>query len=301
MRILHVDTGAEMRGGQRQVLLLMEGLHRAHHECMLIARRGRPLWHAALAAGFETLPAGAMNLWRRSMEADLVHAHDAHAHTLSAVASRRTFVVSRRVAFSIGRSAFSQWKYARARRYLAVSRFVAETLVQGGVPAAWIDVVYDAVAPTIASGDWNPRHPAVALASADPQKGRDLLIQATAIANIEFVLSSQLAQDLQRASMFVYLTRSEGLGSAALLAMSMGVPVIASRVGGLPEIVEDGVSGLLVENDPHQVAAAMQRLLKDPELTGRLIQNARQNIESRFTLTHLLHATLASYGRALAR
>ena len=100
--------------------------------------------------------------------------------------------------------------------------------------------------------------------------------------------------------MFVYLTRSEGLGSAALLAMSMGVPVIASRVGGLQEIVEDGVSGLLVENEPHEIAAAMQRLLQDPELSHRLIQNARANVEARFTQSHLVAATLASYRRALA-
>ena len=45
--------------------------------------------------------------------------------------------------------------------------------------------------------------------------------------------------------MFVYITESEGLGSAVLLAMAAGTPVIASRVGGLPEAIEDGVNGLL--------------------------------------------------------
>ncbi len=300
MRVLHVDTGAEMRGGQRQVLLLMNGLRKAHHDCALLAREGRPLWKAAIAAGFETYPAGLKGLWRCSIDADIVHTHDAHAHTLAAIASRRKFVVSRRVAFAVGHSAFSQWKYARAQRYLAVSRFVAERLIEAGVPNGWIDVVYDAVEPVEALDDWNPLYPAVGLASTDPRKGRDLLIKAAALAKVELVLSNTLSQDLRRASMFVYTTRSEGLGSAALLAMCTGVPVIASRIGGLQEIIEEGVSGLLVANEPGEIAAAMRHIVQDSGLARRLIQNAKADVEARFTQNHLVAATLASYRRALA-
>ena len=300
LRVLHVDCGREMRGGQRQVLLLMDGLRKVHHECVLLARPGRPLWKAATAAGFETHPAGLKNIWRYSMEADLVHVHDAHSHTLAAIASRRRFVASRRVGFAVGRSPLSQWKYARARRYLAVSHFVAAQLSRGGIPDDWIDVVYDAVRAEETSGEWNPNYPAVGLASADPQKGRDLLTQAAALAQIQLILSDKLADDLRQASMFVYITRSEGLGSAALLAMSLGVPVIASRTGGLPEVVEDEVSGLLVENDAGEIAAAMQRIIQNADLAPILIQNARAKVASRFTSYHLVAATLASYRRALA-
>jgi hypothetical protein len=289
-----------MRGGQRQVLLLMKALRKANHECTLLARKGRPLWQAATATGFETQVASLKNIWRYSLEADLVHVHDAHSHTLASIASRRRFVTSRRVGFEVGRSALSQWKYARARRYLAVSHFVAEQLSRGGIPDDWIDVIYDAIEPAVVADDWSPLHPAVGLASADPQKGRDLLIRAAETAQIKLVLSDTLAEDLRRASMFVYITRSEGLGSAALLAMSMGVPVIASRVGGLPEVVEDGDSGLLVENDAGEIAAAMQRIIQGPEMANQLIQNAKARIASRFTPNHLVAATLASYRRALA-
>ena len=299
--VLHVDSGREMRGGQRQVLLLMEELRKAGHEGALLARRGRPLWEAAAAAGFETHPIGLKNIWRYSTEADIVHVHDAHSHTLAAIASRRRFVTSRRVAFAVGGSPLSQWKYARARRYLAVSHFVAEQLSRGGIPDDWIDVIYDAVRADGASAEWNPDYPAVGLATVDPQKGRDLLTQAAATAQIQLILSDTLAADLQRASMFVYITRSEGLGSAALLAMCMGVPVIASRVGGLPELVEDGVSGLLVENNAAEIAAVMRRVIGAPELARLLIQNAKARIAERFTPKHLLAATLASYRRSLAR
>ncbi|HEY7303768.1 MAG TPA: glycosyltransferase family 4 protein [Bryobacteraceae bacterium] len=290
-----------MRGGQRQVLLLMQALRKAGHECALLARRQRPLWQAATAAGFETHAASLANLWRHSMEADILHVHDARAHTLAAIASRRRFVASRRVAFAVGGSPLSQWKYARARRYLAVSHFVAEQLTRGGIPDEWIDVIYDAIEPTEVSDEWSPSHPAVVLASRDPQKGRDLAVQAAAKAQVELLLSDALAEDFRRASMFVYITRSEGLGSAALLAMSMGVPVIASRTGGLPEVIEDGVSGLLVENETSEIAAAMQRILHDSQQARLLIENAKARVAARFTPDHLVAATLASYRRALAR
>jgi glycosyltransferase involved in cell wall biosynthesis len=99
--------------------------------------------------------------------------------------------------------------------------------------------------------------------------------------------------------MFVYITRSEGLGSAALLAMSMGVPVIASRIGGLPEVIEDGVSGVLVENDAAEIASAMKRIVKDSLQARSLIENAKARVAARFTPRHLVAATLASYRRAL--
>lgn len=300
MRILHVDTGAEMRGGQRQALLLMQALRSAGHECILLARKGSPLWEAA-AGDFETHSAGLQSVWRWSTFSDVVHAHDARSHTLAAVASRRPFVVSRRVAFPVGDSALSQWKYGRAQRYLAVSRFAAGELVRAGVPESWIDVVYDAVPSCEASGEWKRQAPAIGLASADPEKGRDLLESAAERAGIELRLSGALEQDLKNASMFVYITRSEGLGSAALLAMSMGVPVIASNVGGLPEIVENGVSGLLVQNDIENIAAAILRLLGEEGLAEALRQNAKREVDARFTPQRLLDATLHSYRRALAR
>ena len=61
-------------------------------------------------------------------------------------------------------------------------------------------------------------------------------------------------------ALFLYITHSEGLGSAVLLAMAAGVPVIASNVGGLPEIVEHERTGLLTENTAQAIANAIRRL-----------------------------------------
>ncbi len=296
---MHIDTGSEMRGGQYQVLLLLRVLRDAGHESVLLANPKGALWEAARAAGFSVFPAEAKELWQQSRSATLVHAHDARAHTVAAIASRRKFVVSRRVAFPVRRSLASVWKYQRATRFLAVSHFVAQELQAAGIRAEKIDVVYDGVETITRSESWSAADPAVALSSKDPEKGRDLVERAAEIARIPVVFSNDLEQDLRRASMFVYISRSEGLGSAALLAMSMGVPVVASRVGGLAEVFVDGISGIFVSNEPSGIASAMRRILDEPALAHNLIEHAKARIEDGFTKRNLLAGTLASYGRAL--
>jgi glycosyltransferase involved in cell wall biosynthesis len=295
---VHIDTGREMRGGQHQVLLLLKALRETGHQSTLLAREKSPLASAAAAQGFPVYAAGIKEVWRYSRGADLLHAHDARGHTAAALVSRCRFVVSRRVAFPVGRSIASTWKYQRAARFLAVSQFVARELEAAGVRKEKIDVVYDGVEPQQNTEEWSPEYPAIALASRDVEKGRDLVEQAAQLAHLPIVFSEDLARDLHRASMFVYVTRSEGLGSAALLAMNMGVPVIASRVGGLTEVVADAESGILVENDPREIARAMRRVLEEPAFARRLVEQAKARIAQRFTVEHLVRGTLLSYARA---
>jgi len=299
LHVLHIDLGRELRGGQHQVLLLLKMLRSAGHSFTLLARAGSPLFASAAALQFNVQPASLLALRRLSSEYDLVHAHDARSHTWAALVSRRAFVVSRRVAFSVGASPLSRWKYARAARFLAVSQFVGSKLKEAGVAQSKIDIVFDS-AELSAMQNWTPEAPLVALASADPKKGRDLVQRASEIARIPIVFSSDLQKDFAHASAFVYISRSEGFGSAALVAMSMGVPLIASRIDGMVEVFEDGVSGLAVENDPAAIAAAMLRVRQSPELAKSLIAHARTRVETLFSPSAMLLKTLASYRRALA-
>jgi glycosyltransferase involved in cell wall biosynthesis len=263
-----------------------------------MARQGSPLFEAAADAGIQVEAAGLPPMFRSSRKLDLVHAHDAHAHTTSAFAARCPFVVSRRVAFPVKRSLASRWKYKRAARYLAVSQFVARELRQAGVDIEKIDVVPDGV-PDLEPGLWDPRAPAVALASQDPQKGRDLVTAAAGLASIDVVFSNNIIAHLRRASMFVYITHSEGLGSAALIAMAMGIPVIASRVGGLAEVFEDRASGIYTENSVDEIASAMRRIVNEEIRIQPLIENARKLAETKYSVHQLINRTLASYERAL--
>ncbi len=77
---------------------------------------------------------------------------------------------------------------------------------------------------------------------------------------------------------------TEGLGVALLDAMSYGIPAIASRVGGIPDIIENGVSGLLVPPaDPQALAAAIERLARDPAYARRLADAGRERLRTHFS------------------
>jgi len=231
--------------------------------------------------------------------ADLVHAHDARAHTL-ALFSGKPVVVSRRVGFPIGRGPASFWKYMQAARLIAVAQFVENNLVESGIDRRKISVVYDGVPiPQECPTDPGTRSSIVTLDSSDPGKCAGLVAQAAALANVPLVFSRNLERDLQSAAAFVYISQLEGLGSAALVAMAHGVPVIASNVGGLPEIVEDGVTGLLVRNDPMEIASALTRLRESPALASHLGSQGRLRAQEEFSVDRMVAGTIAEYERAL--
>jgi hypothetical protein len=293
MRILHLDAGREMRGGQRQVLRLIGGLAAAGIESTLLAREGAPLYAAARKQGWRVEPLGLARALRMTRLHDLVHAHDARSHTLGTLLPRIPLVVARRVAFAVG----SRWKYGRARRYIAVSEFVKSVLVEGGVPTERISVVYDGVPVLDAAQGAQVLSPANA---ADPMKGAPLAEEGARLAGVALIASDDLERDLPHAALFLYVTHSEGLGSAALLAMSAGVPVIASRVGGLAEIVRHRETGLLVDNTPQAIAAALGEMLDDRERAREMGAAGRRAVMTNFTVDHMVRRTMEVYRQVLA-
>jgi hypothetical protein len=291
MRILLLDSGLAMRGGQWQSLRLAEGLAQAGHGVTFLAAERSPCFENARTMGLEAQHLTATAVRRISRQVDLTHAHDAHSHTLAALLSVAPLIVSRRVSFPV-RGGLSRWKYGRARHFIAVSNNVKEVLMAGGVRADKISVVYDGV-PLLSPAAASER--IVMPASQDPQKGTALALEAASLAGVKPHLSTDLERDLPGAGVFVYITRSEGLGSGILLAMSAAVPVVASNVGGIPEIVEDGRSGLLVGNSAQEIAAAILRLKGDRAFASRLGACARQTVEERFSVAAMVAGTIRTY------
>jgi glycosyltransferase involved in cell wall biosynthesis len=189
---------------------------------------------------------------------------------------------------------------------------VAEQLQRSGVDQAKISVVYDGVAMASVSGDGRsiaqvrtidrldhgmgdsspkgagggPRESngilAVAIKSDDPLKRSDLALDACRRAEIDLRFSDNLPRDLPGADVFLYLSESEGLGSAILLAMASGVPVVASRLGGIPELVDDEVNGLLVPNEAGPVSDALRRMIDDRDFARQCRRHAFERVEREF-------------------
>ena len=92
----------------------------------------------------------------------------------------------------------------------------------------------------------------------------------------------------------------EGMSNSILEAMATGLAVVATRVGGNPELVQDDVTGTLVEpGAPSALAAAMRRYLDDPELIARHGGAGRARVEAEFSLARMLSAYEGLYARLL--
>ncbi len=280
---LHVDTGREMRGGQWQALYLVERLGGA----VLLAPSDSALLTEGQRRGLQVRALSFFELRSAARKCSLIHAHDARAHTMACLAcgARTPLVVSRRVAFPVKRGFFSQWKYAHASMYLAVSKFVAARLMDVGIRGARIRVVPDGVP--------IPAEPA------KPVAGRVVALASkpVEIPGIPVHLTSRLWEDLSTASVFVYQSELEGLGSAALAAMAAGVPVVAGAVGGLPEAVEHEQTGLLVRDG--DFAGAVRRLLDNPAWATELGRRGRERVREEFSVETMVEKTERAYREVL--
>ena len=183
------------------------------------------------------------------------------------------------------------------------------------LPAAWGTNPVDQVPPDAPL--------VLAVCRLEPQKGVDVAIRALReIPDVQLVVLGegpqrseleQLAGDrvhllgrvpdvaawLRRADILVHPVRWEGFGLALLEAMLASLPVVASRVSSIPEIVVDGETGLLVEpDDPAALRSAVARVLDDARDYG---ERGRERARTEFSVARMTQRTLAVYEKALER
>jgi glycosyltransferase involved in cell wall biosynthesis len=112
----------------------------------------------------------------------------------------------------------------------------------------------------------------------------------------------QLCGWYRKATLCVLPSYYETFGIAALEPMAFGVPVIATCTGALSEVVEDGVTGILVApGDPVALASAIIRLLKQGDLREAMGQEGRRRVQRFFDVDHVLNSNLVLYQRFLKR
>lgn len=93
---------------------------------------------------------------------------------------------------------------------------------------------------------------------------------------------------------------TEGLGVVLIEAMELGLPIVASNVGGIPDVVIDGETGILVpEKDPEALANAYKRLAAEPELVKHLLAGSQKRIAECFTWDGIIQRQIAVYNKVL--
>ena len=111
----------------------------------------------------------------------------------------------------------------------------------------------------------------------------------------------RIADYLSASDVLLLPSEQESFGLAALEAMACEVPVIASRVGGIPEVVDDGATGCLAEvGDVERMSACAARLLTNEELRGEMGRRARESAVSRYSTDLVIPQYIEFYERVIA-
>jgi glycosyltransferase involved in cell wall biosynthesis len=235
---------------------------------------------------------------------------------------------SRRELYIPGRTAAHQrlerLAYRAAHKVVCNSQAAMVRLNQEGVSRQKLELISNGIDP----GRFRTGHPArtprsiMTVAHLRPGKGIDVLLDAAAIVmrsvpDVTFQIvgdgslrgeleahcralgvggrvhflghTNDVAARLADASIFAFPSLMEALPNSVLEAMSAGLPVVASAVGGIPEVIDNERNGLLVPpQDPAALAAALERLLRDQVFAQRLGTAARATIESRFSFERMV-------------
>jgi glycosyltransferase involved in cell wall biosynthesis len=348
LKIAHIDTGKDFRGGQDLLLSLARGLKRRGHSQVIVCPKGSPLAQRAAAEDQETIRLGSIRTLRERLgnqRFDIVHAHDGRAQTISFRASiglpvRR--VASRLVAFQPRHPLIHRWKYSlTCHGVIALSQAVRRVLIGAGVPDANIEVIVPGIEMPARLSEPQARAQARArrgftgdefvighIAAFTHEKGQDVALRAaiqlasqlprarmllggegpdrSAPAMIELARQASgtvqlpgFIEDLDEfyAALDLYImpSRSEAWGLTALRAMAFELPVIASNVGGLAEVVEHGKSGWLIPSEsPEALADAIVEAASDPEHLAAFGRNARERAE-KFSIERTVDRTEQFY------
>ena len=111
---------------------------------------------------------------------------------------------------------------------------------------------------------------------------------------------SDVNQILKAFDIFVFPSLTEGLPLAIIEAMATGLPVVASYVGGIPELIDHGVNGLLVAPmSAAEIKDAILKLLQNPNLRQKMGEITRQKFEAHFSLSRMVKNYLKVYDQAL--
>lgn len=368
LRVLHLDTGREWRGGQQQVLYLSSELSARGHLSTILAPKGSPLGERARDIGLsvreisyhgagDPIAIGLVVQAIQEIRPDILHVHTANAHSLAFLAlhipgvskDRKPFlIVHRRVDFPPGSDLLTRLRYAsEPSLFIGVSEAVCRVLEQNGVPRERLRVVHscvdagriDAFAPVDARRvreDLSiPADGALigAVGALVPHKGHKHLIAAMprilasrpdaylAIFG-EGPLEAELRRDaaergiqervllagfrpdvpriLHAVDVFAHPSVEEGLGTSILDGMAARLPIVASRTGGITEIVRHGATGWLVPPaSPTELAGAIVSLLEDPRRRKEFGEAGRLLVESEFSVGALGDRVLEVYRDAL--
>jgi len=188
----------------------------------------------------------------------------------------------------------SQIPYLRRQMGIAPEEFVI--LYAGRLaPAKGPDILLQAI--SLLPANFGPIKVLIAGEGPLEKTLRDQAATSSVDGRVDFLgLRKDIAHLLNLADLVVLPSRWEGLPMILLEAMAARRPVIATRVGGIPEVIQDGINGLLVDpEDPQALARTIVIALESPDLRRRLEVGARQTICTEYSVRHAVQSLFEIY------
>jgi len=335
MNILHIDTEYSWRGGEQQLVYLIDGLKKRGHRNLVVCQpesrlsqrdgiENHEVHFLKMRGEWDFFAIARIRKIIKEKSADIIHMHTAHAQTLGIFASMGLAeckrVVSRRVDFHL-RSPFSKFiKYRKADSVIAISNGVRNVLIEDGIAPDKIRVIHSGidlrrfgsvngqyllrelgldrdktVVGIVAALAAHKDHRNFVLAA---KKVREELpgvvflivgdgeLRDSIVALIERLglddsvkmlgFRDDIPELLSIIDIFVLSSYLEGMGTSILDAMASGLPVVASSVGGIKEVVRDSRTGILVPpRNPEALANGIITLVKSRDLRERYGREAK--------------------------
>nr|WP_284149168.1 glycosyltransferase [Leptospira weilii] len=354
--ILHIDTETGWRGGERQLLLLAEGLKKRKIPQLIVGKPGSALEGRCFDHGLSFQALNMRGEWDlasvkairaiiEEKKIKLIHTHTAKAHTLALFAKSKLpdtkLVVSRRVDFSIRKNLFSIWKYKSKRNdlFLTVSNRIREILLRDGVDPAKTVTVHSGIDfsftkklpdPTRYKKEFSIKKDTIVIgnvAALVDHKDQKTLLNAIAKINpsknfkVFIVGEGELRKELENLAdtlgisdkiiftgyrtdvpdifslfdIFTLTSKEEGLGTSILDAMAVGLPIVATKGGGIGEMLTHEKGAFLAEvGDSDSLAKYYETLMDDVKLRRTFGSFNKESVK-RFSVKNTIRKTELAY------
>jgi len=357
IKILHIDTERTWRGGQQQVIYLLEGLLKRNFSTALVCQpesaianyceqQGLPYFSIRMRNELDFVAGFRIARLCRKFGYNIIHLHSSHSLSIGLWVKlflpRLKVIAVRRVDFPVSKNIFSRFKYKTGllTKIVCVSEGVRDVLLSNGIPESKLVVIHSGVdlkkfSRTHRSNDfrkkWNIPADHVLIGTVAAMVGhKDYpnLLQAAKLvlqrhSNVTFCAVGdgpdqkailELAQKLNLGERFIFAdfqkdigiflknfdifvlaSSLEGLGSSILDAQALGLPIVATNAGGIPEAVIDSENGLLVPpRSPEELAEALERLILNPKLRKKLGERGTQTVQ-KFAIENTVEKNIQLY------
>ena len=356
MRILHLNSEKGWRGGEQQLVYLVESTEGQSVSHLVICHqqsalekycREHQIPHISLrlTKGISLRAAVTVRQICQTHKIDLMHVHGSKMHTIAVLSTLlgnpTPIVLSRRVAFPVRKNFLTRWKYnhlavkkiiciseavkkvvrqsiVRPERLTVVysgidvqkfqsatgylrSRYAISSnqLIVGNVAAlsaskglyTWVDTFENFLASSI------PAH-GIIVGEGDEREALERYIQDKGLQQHITLTGflSNVPQVLPEFDIFLTTAQIEGLGTSVLDAFACHVPVVATRAGGIPEMVIHERTGMLADvGDTLALSSYLKKIAKHPHVRDKITHAAYQHLLNHFTKERMAQKTVDSY------